>query len=132
MLKSLALAVHQAARLLPAMLSLAVPVQAGEAIAGIKARGELRCGVSEGIAGFSKPDPAQAHRRLGGRDDLVKKDVVFDADIYWAPQAITGGGKDGATPSLVPVHAGTIEAAPRRAFSVLLAIFPHPIRALGW
>ena len=68
----------------------------------------------------------------GVRDDLAKKGVVFDADVYWAPQAITGGGKDGATPSLVPVHAGTIEAAPRRAFSVLLAIFPHPIRAPGW
>ena len=49
----------------------------------------------------------------GGRDDLVKKGVVFDADVYWAPQAITGGGKDDATPSLVPVHAGTIEVAPR-------------------
>ncbi len=32
------------------------PAQAGDVIAGIKARGELRCGVSEGIAGFSEQD----------------------------------------------------------------------------
>lgn len=32
------------------------PVQAGDVLAGIKARGELRCGVSEGIAGFSELD----------------------------------------------------------------------------
>jgi general L-amino acid transport system substrate-binding protein len=30
--------------------------QAGDVVAGIKARGELRCGVSEGIAGFSEQD----------------------------------------------------------------------------
>lgn len=30
----------------------------------------------------------------GMRDDLAKKGVVFDADVYWAPQTITDGGKD--------------------------------------
>jgi porin len=30
----------------------------------------------------------------GVRDDLAKKGVVFDADVYWVPQTITGGGKD--------------------------------------
>jgi porin len=30
----------------------------------------------------------------GVRDELGKKGVVFDLDVYWMPQAITGGGKD--------------------------------------
>ena len=64
-MKSVPLVVHRAAcgmghatRLLLAMLalSLTISVQAGEVIAGIKARGVMRCGVSEGIAGFSQRD----------------------------------------------------------------------------
>ncbi len=30
----------------------------------------------------------------GVRDDLGKKGVVFDLDLYWTPQTITSGGKD--------------------------------------
>lgn len=37
-------------------LLLLAPAQAGEVLQGIKARGWLRCGVSEGIAGFSEQD----------------------------------------------------------------------------
>ena len=37
-------------------LSLATPAHAGDTLNGIKAREELRCGVSEGIAGFSEQD----------------------------------------------------------------------------
>lgn len=37
-------------------LSLIPSVQAGDVITGIKARGKLRCGVSEGIPGFSERD----------------------------------------------------------------------------
>ena len=37
-------------------LSLTTPAHAGDTLNGIKARGELRCGVSEGIAGFSEQD----------------------------------------------------------------------------
>src|SRR6478735_182242 len=36
----------------------ASPAQAGEALRAAKARGVLRCGVSEGIAGFSAKDAA--------------------------------------------------------------------------
>lgn len=35
---------------------LTVSAQAGDTLNGIKARGELRCGISEGIAGFSEQD----------------------------------------------------------------------------
>jgi general L-amino acid transport system substrate-binding protein len=64
-MKSVPLVVHRTAcgighatRLLLAMLalSLTISAQAGEVIAGIKARGVMRCGVSEGIAGFSQRD----------------------------------------------------------------------------
>jgi general L-amino acid transport system substrate-binding protein len=34
------------------------PAHAGEVLDGVKARGQLRCGVSEGIAGFSEQDTA--------------------------------------------------------------------------
>lgn len=37
-------------------LSPLTPTQAGDILDGIKARGELRCGISEGIAGFSEQD----------------------------------------------------------------------------
>lgn len=40
------------------------PAGAGEVLEGIKARGELRCGVSEGIAGFSERDAAGVWRGL--------------------------------------------------------------------
>jgi len=30
----------------------------------------------------------------GVRDDLSKKGIVFDMDVYWMPQEITSGGKD--------------------------------------
>jgi len=30
----------------------------------------------------------------GARDDLAKKGVVFDLDVYWTPQKITSGGKN--------------------------------------
>ena len=47
-----------APRLLMALSALFIfsPAQAGDILSGIKARGELRCGVSEGIAGFSEQD----------------------------------------------------------------------------
>lgn len=32
----------------------------------------------------------------GVRDDLAKKGVVLDADVYWMPQSITSGGRDNA------------------------------------
>jgi general L-amino acid transport system substrate-binding protein len=60
-----------ASRLLMAMSTLFFlvfffgPAQAGDLIAGIQARGELRCGVSEGIAGFSEQD---THGRWQGMD----------------------------------------------------------------
>ena len=41
-----------------------VPVHAGEALDTVKARGELRCGVSEGIAGFSEQDASGRWRGL--------------------------------------------------------------------
>jgi len=46
--------------LLAAMVALALlpAAHAGDVIAGIKARGALRCGVSEGIPGFSEQDKA--------------------------------------------------------------------------
>ena len=46
--------------LLAALVALALipSAHAGDVIAGIKARGTLRCGVSEGIAGFSEQDKA--------------------------------------------------------------------------
>ncbi|MCU0972093.1 MAG: transporter substrate-binding domain-containing protein, partial [Gammaproteobacteria bacterium] len=34
------------------------PAQAGEVVDAVKARGVLRCGVSEGVAGFSEKDAA--------------------------------------------------------------------------
>ena len=52
--------------LLPALFtwSLLPTAQAGDVMAGIKARGELRCGVSEGIAGFSAQDETGRWRGL--------------------------------------------------------------------
>lgn len=41
---------------LPAPPALAAAVGAGPTLAAIKARGEVRCGVSLGLAGFSQPD----------------------------------------------------------------------------
>jgi general L-amino acid transport system substrate-binding protein len=46
-------------------LSVLPSAQAGDVVAGIKARGELRCGVSEGIPGFSAQD---ASGRWSGLD----------------------------------------------------------------
>jgi general L-amino acid transport system substrate-binding protein len=77
--------------LLP-MLALAVPAQAGEVIAGIKARGELRCGVSEGIAGFSERD--QAGRWTG-----------LDVDFCRAVAAAVLG--DAKKVSFVPLKSST-------------------------
>ena len=65
------------------VLTLAVlpRVEAGEVLNGVKARGQLRCGVSEGITGFSKQD---ADGRWRGFDvDLcraVAAAVLGDAD----------------------------------------------------
>lgn len=39
-------------------LGVLLPAQAGEVLAAVKSRGILRCGVSEGIAGFSERDAA--------------------------------------------------------------------------
>lgn len=33
----------------------------------------------------------------GARDDLGKKGVVFDADVYWMPQKTVSGGKDSSS-----------------------------------
>ena len=40
------------------------PVLAGEVLEGVKSRGVLRCGVSEGIPGFSERDPDGRWRGL--------------------------------------------------------------------
>jgi general L-amino acid transport system substrate-binding protein len=57
------------------------PALAGDILAGIKARGELRCGVSEGIAGFSEQD---ANGRWQGMDAdfcrAVAVAVIGDAE----------------------------------------------------
>jgi general L-amino acid transport system substrate-binding protein len=57
------------------------PVCAGDVLDGVKARGTLRCGVSEGIAGFSEPD---ASGRWQG----------FDADYCRAVAAAVLGDRE--------------------------------------
>ena len=71
---------------------LAPAAQAGEAISAIKARGELRCGVSEGIAGFSERD--QTGRWTG-----------LDADFCRAVAAAVLG--DAGKVSFVPLKSST-------------------------
>ncbi|MCU0836110.1 MAG: amino acid ABC transporter substrate-binding protein [Chromatiaceae bacterium] len=65
---------------------------AGEAMDGVKARGELRCGVSEGIAGFSAKD-------AGGRW------TGLDADFCRAVAAAVLG--DPAKVKFVPLRSST-------------------------
>jgi general L-amino acid transport system substrate-binding protein len=45
-------------------LAAAAPAPAGEVLEGVKSRGTLRCGVSEGIAGFSERDASGQWRGL--------------------------------------------------------------------
>lgn len=64
-----------------AVLAACAPVSAGEVLDAVKARGQLRCGVSEGIAGFSEQD---AQGRWQGIDAdfcrAVAAAVLGDAD----------------------------------------------------
>ncbi|MDO8695587.1 MAG: amino acid ABC transporter substrate-binding protein [Pseudomonas sp.] len=71
---------------------LGVPAQAGEVVNSIKARGELRCGVSEGSPGFSEQDVAGQWRGL-------------DADFCRAVAAAVLG--DAAKVAFVPLKAST-------------------------
>lgn len=64
--------------------------QGGEVLEGVKARGEVRCGVSEGIPGFSEKDPS-------GRW------VGLDADFCRAVAAAVVG--DGEKVKFVPLSA---------------------------
>ncbi len=81
-------------RLILALLALLVglPVQAGAQIDTVKARGLLRCGVSEGIAGFSERDAAGRWRGL-------------DADFCRAVAAAVLGDPDKV--QFVPLKAST-------------------------
>ncbi|MDB5947080.1 MAG: aapJ, partial [Ramlibacter sp.] len=46
------------ALVVPALALLCGPAQAGKTLDAIKARGQLVCGVSTGVAGFSQADSA--------------------------------------------------------------------------
>ena len=71
----------------------AVPgAEAGQVLDGVKARGQLRCGVSEGIPGFSERDAAGRWRGL-------------DADFCRAVAAAVLG--DGDKVAFVPLKAST-------------------------
>lgn len=72
--------------------ALSAPLSAGEILAGIKARDQLRCGVSEGIAGFSAQD---AEGRWQG----------LDVDFCRAVAAATLG--DAQKVEFVPLKAST-------------------------
>jgi len=79
---------------IPALLAagLTVSVHAGEVLDSIKARDELRCGVSEGIAGFSEQDATGQWRGL-------------DADFCRAVAAAVLG--DAKKVSFVPLKSST-------------------------
>ncbi|MWV16157.1 transporter substrate-binding domain-containing protein [Pseudomonas sp. L-22-4S-12] len=83
-----------AAQLIALALSaaLSAPLPAGEILAGIKARDRLRCGVSEGIAGFSTRDGQGRWQGL-------------DADFCRAVAAATLG--DAQKVEFVPLKAST-------------------------
>ena len=66
------------------------PLLAGEILEGVKSRGVLRCGVSEGIPGFSERDPGGRWRGL-------------DADFCRAVAAAVVG--DGEKVKFVPLSA---------------------------
>lgn len=73
------------------LLALALPpIQAGEILDGVKSRGLLRCGVSEGIPGFSEKDPDGRWRGL-------------DADFCRAVAAAVVGNAEKVT--FVPLSA---------------------------
>jgi general L-amino acid transport system substrate-binding protein len=74
------------------LFSLAPTAQAGEVITGIKARGMLRCGVSEGITGFS-------------RRDKTGRWTGLDADFCRAVAAAVLG--DARKVSFVPLKSST-------------------------
>lgn len=71
---------------------LGAPAHAGQVLDSIKARGELRCGVSEGIPGFSEPDAGGHWRGL-------------DADFCRAVAAALLG--DAEKVAFVPLRAST-------------------------
>lgn len=71
---------------------LGAPVQADEVMDGIRARGELRCGVSEGIPGFSEQDATGRWRGI-------------DADFCRAVAAALLG--DAEKVAFVPLRAST-------------------------
>ncbi len=79
---------------IPLMCSawLGAPAQADEVMDGIRARGELRCGVSEGIPGFSEQDAAGRWRGI-------------DADFCRAVAAALLG--DAEKVAFVPLRAST-------------------------
>lgn len=74
--------------LLAVTLGTAAAAEAGAVIDGVKAQGQLRCGVSEGVAGFSQRDPGGRWRGL-------------DVDFCRAVAAAVLG--DGAKVSFVPL-----------------------------
>jgi general L-amino acid transport system substrate-binding protein len=74
------------------LVCLNVPAHAGEVLDTVKARNELRCGVSEGIAGFSEQDASGRWRGL-------------DADFCRAVAAAVLG--DPNTVRFVPLKAST-------------------------
>ena len=80
------------AALLVLTLAVLPRVDAGEVLDGVKARGQLRCGVSEGIPGFSEHD---ANRRWRG----------FDVDFCRAVAAAVLGNPDKV--EFVPLLAST-------------------------
>jgi len=76
--------------LLAVVLAVPAPADAGEVLASVKARGVLRCGVSEGIPGFSQRDAAGRWQGL-------------DADFCRAVAAAVLG--DGEKVEFVPLKA---------------------------
>ena len=78
--------------LLAGALAVAKPVDSGEVLTSVKARGMLRCGVSEGIPGFSQRDAAGRWQGL-------------DADFCRAVAAAVVG--DGEKVEFVPLKAST-------------------------
>jgi general L-amino acid transport system substrate-binding protein len=76
-----------AALLVPALGLLCAPAQAGKTIEAIKARGQLVCGVSTGLAGFSQADSAG---NWSGLDVDVCKAIAASllgdaAKVKWVP-----------------------------------------------
>ena len=81
--------VIRAAALLAAAVSVAAPAHAGKTLDAIKSRGQLVCGVSSGVAGFSQADSSGA---WSGFDvdfcRAIAASVLGDASkVKWVPLA---------------------------------------------